>query len=240
MRKHITLLTRSVSHMINGKDYWCFSVIGKPVTKKRPRIFNNRVFTENSWYEDMIKDSFYRLYPDFKPIGFEYYDVSVRQYKGVDKSYYKLKKGYTELDLPTIRLFIFVYINDGKIGDDDNYVKIVSDALNKTLYMDDRMVKVPTPYIVVDKDEQERVDVLAIKYKQNKDKTFKKLKDFIMSNKLSIDIYDEYEYERLNEYTIDELYTKCCKPLNCYRYDYCNYRRKADIIDCAYRQTIKP
>ena len=165
--------------MINGKDYWCFSIIGRPLTKKRPRIFNNTAFTESSWYEKMIKDAFHQLYPDMLPVGHEYYEISERKYKGKPKKYYRMKKQYTELDLPTMRLYIMIYINDGKIGDDDNYVKAILDALNRTLYMDDRMVKVPTPYIVVDPYEVERVDILAIMYNQREDKHLKKVQNFV-------------------------------------------------------------
>lgn len=224
--------------MINGKDFWSFSVMGRPLTKKRPRIYNNTAFTEDSWYEHMVKDAFCRLYPDMDPIGHEFYDISERKYKGKLKKYYKLKKGITELDLPNIRLFIMVYINEGKAGDDDNYVKAIMDALNKTLYMDDRMVKVPTPYIVVDPYEDERVDVLAVKYEQCKDKQLFKLKKFMANHSKIIDIYDEYEVERLHEYTIEQLYSKLCKNLNCPKWDSCYFRRKDDIIYCETRAKL--
>lgn len=224
--------------MINGKDFWCFSILGKPLTKKRPRIFNNTVFTDNSWYETMIKDAFHELYPDMLPIGHEYYDISERNYKGKPKKYYRMKKGYTELDLPTIRLYIVIYINGGKLGDDDNYVKAIMDSLNKTLYMDDRMVKVPTPYVIVDEYEQERVEVLAVKYEQQKDKHLDKVRSFIENHKKEIDIYDNYEMERLHELTVNQLYDKLCYPLDCPHWDECSMRRKDDIINCPIRKKL--
>lgn len=224
--------------MINGKDYWCFSIIGKPLTKKRPRIFNNCAFTEDSWYEAMVKDAFCRMYPNMLPIGNEYYTISERKYKGKMKKYYRMKKGYTDSDLPTVRLYIFVYINSGKIGDDDNYVKAILDALNKTLYMDDRMVKTPTPYIIQDKYEQERVEVLAIKYNQKEDNQLNRLKNFMSNHKKEIDIYDEYELARLNELTIDGLYSKLCATLDCPKWDTCRLRRKNDIIYCKTREKL--
>lgn len=224
--------------MKNGKDFWCFSILGKPLTKKRPRVYGGTVFTEDSWYEKMIRDAFHQLYPDMLPIGYEYYDISERKYKGKPKKYYRMKKGYTELDLPTIRLYIMVYINDGKIGDDDNYVKAIMDALNKTLYMDDRMVKVPTPYIIVDPYEEERVEVLAVKYEQDKDKHLQKIRQFISAHKEEIDIYDDYEMDRLHEFTVVQLYNRLCYPLNCPHFEECNFRRKDDIIFCKLREKM--
>lgn len=221
--------------MVNGKDYWCFSILGRPLTKKRARIFNNTAVTPDSWYEKMIKDAFHQLYPDMLPIGHEYYDISERNYKGKPKKYYRMKKGYTELDLPTMRLYIVIYINDGKIGDDDNYVKAILDALNRTLYMDDRMVKVPTPYIIVDPYEDERVDIFAVMYNQNEDKHLQKIRSFISNHKKEIDIYDDYELDRLHELTVNELYSKLCWHLNCPKWDECNFRRKDDIINCKLR-----
>lgn len=224
--------------MKNGKDYWCFSVIGKPLTKKRPRIFNNTAVTPDSWYEKMIKDAFHQMYPDMKPIGHEYYDISIRKFKGRPKEYYRMKKQYSESDLPKIRLYIIIYINDGKTGDDDNYVKAIQDALNRTLYMDDRMVKVPTPYIIIDPYEVERVDILAIKYEQSEDKLLPKLQRFLKSHKREIDIYDDYEMERLHELTVGQLYNKLCKKLDCPKWDECSFRRKDDIIFCKLRKKL--
>ena len=225
--------------MINGKDFWCFSIMGKPLTKKRPRIFNNTAVTPDSWYEKMIRDAFHRLYPNMLPIGHEYYNVSERMYKGKLKKYYRMKKGYTDADLPTIRLFIMIYINGGKLGDDDNYAKAILDALNKTLYMDDRMVKVPTPYIIIDKYEPERVDVLAVMYNQQTDKKLKLIQKFMDNHAKEIDIYDDYELDRLYELTIMELYNKLCKHLNCPKWDDCNFRRKDDIIYCKTRERLQ-
>ena len=224
--------------MVNGKDFWCFSILGKPLTKKRPRIFNNTAFTDDSWYEKMIKDAFHQIYPDMLPIGHEYYDISERNYKGKPKKYYRMKKGYTELDLPTIRLYIVIYINGGKLGDDDNYVKAICDALNRTLYMDDRMVKVPTPYVIVDEYEVERVDILAVKYEQHKDKHLKKIQNFMELHKKEIDIYDDYEIERLHELTVNQLYDKLCYHLNCPKWDECSFRKKDDIIYCPTRKKL--
>lgn len=222
--------------MKNGRDYWCFSVIGKPLSKKRVR-FAGRFsrFTDNEWYERMVADAFHRAFPSMKPIGHEFYNVSERRKKNGDVvPVYRLKKEYSRQDVPTVRPYMFFYFNNGQIGDSDNYVKIVQDALNKVAYVDDFQVCVPTPYIIVNPDEVERVDILITMYDQSADKHLLRLQEFMADRAKVIDIYDEYEVDRLKELSVKDLIWKLC-PETCPRWDECNPRRKDDIIFCENR-----
>lgn len=217
--------------MRNGVDFWCFSVSGKPLSKKRVRFVSRYArFTSNEWYEKMVADAFHRAFPASVPYGSEYYNVSVRKTKyGVSKVYH-LKKGYSRSDVPLLRPYMFFYFNNGTIGDVDNYVKIVQDALNKVAYVDDFQIRVPTPYIVIDPDEIERVDVLLVPYNPDKDKHFATLKDFVTENSKYIDIYDEYEIDRLHEHSVAWLKAEFCD--GCRFENTCNVRRKDDVIFC--------
>lgn len=225
--------------MKNGVDYWCFSVIGKPLSKKRVR-FAGRFsrFTDNEWYEHMIADAFKRAFPQSKPVGCEFYDVTQRKSKKKNGGYtnvYTLKKGYTRSDVPSVRPYFFFYFNSGTIGDADNYVKIVQDALNKIAYVDDFQVKVPTPYVIVDPYEVERVDVLIVPYNQHNDNHLRKLIHFVSNHIRTIDIYNEYEVERLKELTVNQLVNMLC-PTECPKYYECFPRYKDDIIFCENRK----
>lgn len=224
--------------MINGKDFWCFTVIGQPPTKKRARTQGAIHFTFDNWYEKMVADAFSRLYPGFKPIGNEFYNSYVRTSKnGYSQTIYKLKKEYSKKDLPKLRIFMNVYtINNS--GDDDNYVKTILDALNKVLYVDDYQVCVPTPRIIELEEGIPKIEVLAVKYFQNKDNALIKLQDFFKNNSFVIDIYNEYEDLKLLEHTKDWLYNHLCRPAGCPLFHSCS-KYKKEIIQCEYRDSIK-
>ncbi len=216
--------------MKNGEDYFCFTVIGKPVTKKRARITTGR-FTENSWYEKMIEDAFKLAYPNSKPIGHEFYEIGKRKFKGKEKYVIKLRKGIKDEDLPSIKFYMIVYVNEGKVGDVDNYQKIVLDGLNTVMYMDDRMIRALHGHVIFDEYEEERIEVLAIK---SENMNIEKLKDFIDNHSKVIDIYDNYEMDRLHEFTVSQLKNKFCKNACAYFDDIteCPVRRKDDVIFC--------
>lgn len=221
--------------MKNGIDYWCFSVAGKPLSKKRVRVVSMYArYTDNEWYEKMISDAFKQAFPECKPYGYEFYDVVQRETKHGISTVYHLKKKYSRQDVPTLRPYMFFYFNNGTIGDVDNYVKIVQDALNKVAYVDDFQIRVPTPHIIVDPDEIERVDILLVPYNQKADKHFAKLKDFVMDNMKYIDIYDDYEIDRLHEHSIAWLKEEFCQT--CRYFKNCNPRRKDDVIFCPRRK----
>lgn len=193
-------------------------------------------YTENEWYEAMIADAFHQAFPGVKPYGAELYDVTTRTKRnGEVVEVYTLKRGYTRADVPMIRPYMFFYFNSGTIGDSDNYVKIVQDALNKVAYVDDFQVRVPTPYVVVDPDVVERVDILLVPYDPDTDKHFLKVKDFVSIHAEVMDLYDDYEVERLHEKTVNQLVALLC-PQDCPEYDVCFPRKKDDIIFCENRK----
>lgn len=126
---------------------FCLTVLGNPVTKKRARIFGKARFTPDIWYEEMVAEAFSNVYPDSEPYGseFAYY---------TPKGKVKLKKGYSDSDLPKLEVWLMFYCRGGKVGDCDNYIKSILDALNELAWVDDRQIKHIKPY-VFDLDEEE-------------------------------------------------------------------------------------
>lgn len=161
------------------------SILGKPQTKQRARSgmgYSKKgkryhwAYTESAWAEEMIRRAFIDKYPDSKPIGSEYayFDDSKKMWK-IDS------KNYTDMSLPKVEIDVIFYCLGGKIGDEDNYLKLVKDALNGLAYVDDRQVKHTMPFVVslddpdykgwLEHDEQvfnncstqERIDILIRK-----------------------------------------------------------------------------
>ena len=158
------------------------SILGKPQTKQRARSgigYSKKgqryhwAYTESAWAEEMIRKAFIDKYADSKPIGSEcaYFDDSKKVWK-IDS------KNYSDMSLPKVEIDVIFYCLGGKIGDEDNYLKLVKDALNGLAYVDDRQVKHTMPFVVslddpdykgwLEHDEQvfnncstqERIDVL--------------------------------------------------------------------------------
>lgn len=128
------------------------SILGKPQTKQRARSgigYSKKgkryhwAYTESAWAEEMIRRAFVDKYPDSKPIGSEcaYFDDSKKMWK-IDS------KNYSDMSLPKVEIDAIFYCLGGKIGDEDNYLKLVKDALNGLAYVDDRQVKHTMPFVV--------------------------------------------------------------------------------------------
>lgn len=180
------------------------------MTKKRPRIIGGQAkdghiytakFTPDSWYEDMVREAFDKAYPSAKPIGW-----SCCTNKKIPKKHRWIKrKGVRDYQLPSVEMIFMFYFEGGKIGDLDNYIKAIKDALSKYAYVDDRQVKHYMPYLVTPHDmegcgidydaEPTRVDIIVRNYSLAKDKYFLKLRRFFKKHAKVIDLTDEYYEE---------------------------------------------
>lgn len=181
-----------------------FSIVGRPVTKKRMRqdVGISKTgkkfymkYTPDIWYEYLIGDAFREAFPGAKPIGWSMCEEN----PDMDEYDWKLLPGVKDNDLPQVELDIIFYILKGKIGDLDNYIKSVKDALNQYAWIDDRQVHHYKPYLVTRDDlikagidpnsEEERVDVLIRPFSLLKNKTFVKLREVFERD----DIYSSTE-----------------------------------------------
>lgn len=187
------------------------SIMGKPMTKKRVRFgFGIRKndtkrgkkgsiyqakYTPDNWYEDYIREAFRALYPGAKPIGWSLCEDN----PDMDAYDWVLKKGVRDKDLPSVELDIVFYFESGKVGDLDNYIKAIKDALNQYAWIDDRQVHHYKPYLVVENDfvsegydpEPTRVDIYIRNFNLWENKVFLLLRKFM---KKHARIYDNYDY----------------------------------------------
>lgn len=181
------------------------SIMGKPLTKKRARTGvgvtkAGKPFrwatTPDSWYEDYIRAAFRKAYPGAKPIGWSLCEDN----PNMDEYDWVLKKGVRDVDLPPVELDIIFYFEGGKVGDLDNYIKAVKDALNQYAWIDDRQVHHYKPFLVVGKDfidigldpEPTRVDVYIRPYNPWKNKVLTALRKLFASKAIVVDMYDKY------------------------------------------------
>lgn len=174
---------------MEAKQEFCFTVLGKPETKKRPRIFRNggRI-TPSIWYEEMVQEAFVEAYPDSKPIGWSLcYDN-----ENPDEYQWEFIKGTKDKNIPKVKLRCIVYVSSGKIGDLDNYIKSISDALNDYAFVDDRQIKSVQSYLILDPDEEDRVEILVTVYDQRKDKFLKALRSYFRKKSKIIDFREDY------------------------------------------------
>lgn len=176
--------------MDEKKQVFCLSILGKPVTKKRARVFRNggRI-TPDLWYEEMVQDAFVEAYPEALPIGHSFCHPN----PDPDEYEWELRKGVKDKQLPKIRMFCIFYFDSGKIGDADNYLKSVKDALKGFAWIDDRQVKFSPPWIILDPDEVPRVDIIITShYDERKDNILKATKNFIKKHAIEVDLTEEY------------------------------------------------
>lgn len=128
------------------------SILGKPQTKQRARSGMGKTktgksyhwaYTESSWAEDMIRRAFLDKYPDSKPYGHEcaYFDDTKQKWKFDSKN-------YSVMSLTKVEIDVIFYCLGGQVGDEDNYLKLVKDALNGLAYIDDKQVKHTMPFVV--------------------------------------------------------------------------------------------
>lgn len=182
------------------KQVFCLSVLGKPVTKKRARIFRNggRV-TPDMWYENMLGDAFVEAYPDADPIGHSFCHPNIDpdewewELKGSREGEKKVR-GIDRL-LPKVRIFMIFYFDSGKLGDADNYMKAVKDGLKGYAWIDDRQVKFAPPWVILDPDEESRVDILITgNYDERNDKLFQFIRSIMKTKAKVVDLREEYGY----------------------------------------------
>jgi hypothetical protein len=211
-------------------ERFSLTVLGQPKTKKRARTGtgiskNGKRFrwsyTDDSWYEEMIQRAFIDKYPDAEPIGSEcaIFDDLKNEWK-LDT------KHYSDMDLPKLEMDCIFYCHGGKVGDEDNYLKIVKDALNGFAYVDDRQVKTSMPFVVslddpdykgwLEHDEdcfnncrvQERLDVLIRPFNPQCDKLLALRRFFERNNKSAYDYLARYydnEYRNMTKKQLVEI-----------------------------------
>jgi Holliday junction resolvase RusA-like endonuclease len=107
-----------------------FIVPGRPQAKQRPRLFRGTAYT---------------------PEATKMYELKMRNCY-VEK--------YEDSEPMTGDLFveIKVYFNKKNHGDLDNYVKTI-DGLNKVAWIDDKQIKEIHAFLVIDKQEEERMEI---------------------------------------------------------------------------------
>jgi len=174
------------------KQVFCLSVLGKPVTKKRARIFKNggRI-TPDKWYETMLGDAFVEAYPEADPIGHSFCIPN----PDPDEWEWELRKGVKDKMLPKVRIFMIFYFDSGKLGDADNYMKAVKDGLKGYAWIDDRQVKFAPPWVILDPDEESRVDILITgNYDEKNDKLFQFVRGVMKNRGKVVDLREEYGY----------------------------------------------
>lgn len=229
---------------------FCLSVLGQPVTKKRARTgvgtakdghqFRWAVTPDQS-YEEMIALAFQTKYSKALPIGYEFCDR--RYYKKTDTYKYYVKKQYSDMDLPKLELIIIFYIQGGKVGDLDNYIKAIKDALNGLAFVDDRQFKHYVPYLISlddpvyedflahdevalnNCDTLERVDFIIREFKPIP-KQLVKLREFFEKDSVAIDYTTRY-YNDFKQARVDELKQYAVD----HNYDIGDAKLKADIVE---------
>jgi Holliday junction resolvase RusA-like endonuclease len=109
-----------------------FIVPGRPCPKERPRFFRGKAITpmKTQHYEAIIRNEYQNAHGDKTPY---------------------------ECDL---EVGVFVFLNDRRHGDCDNYAKVAQDALNKIAWKDDKLIKQLTVYLVIDKKESTRLEMV--------------------------------------------------------------------------------
>lgn len=172
------------------KQTFCLSILGRPVTKKRARVFKNggRI-TPDLWYEEMIQDAFVEAYPEANPIGHSFCEPN----PDPDEYEWVVRDGVKDKNLPKVRMFAIFYFSGGKLGDADNYLKSIKDALNGYAWVDDKQVKFSPPWVILDPDEVDRVDILINShYDEKKDKFLQKVQGIISKRKIEVDLTEDY------------------------------------------------
>lgn len=108
-----------------------FTVLGRPQAKQRPRLSHGKAFTPKPTrdYERHIRESYIEIHGDKEP--------------------------FTDIDLS---VDVTVYFNRKNHGDLDNYLKVL-DGLNKVAWYDDKQIKELYGLLIVDKEEQERMEI---------------------------------------------------------------------------------
>jgi Holliday junction resolvase RusA-like endonuclease len=107
-----------------------FIVPGRPQAKQRPRLYRGTAYT---------------------PEATKQYELKMRN-AYIDK--------YEDYEPFTGELYveIRVYFNKKNHGDLDNYVKTI-DGLNKVAWIDDKQIREIHAYLIVDKQEMERMEI---------------------------------------------------------------------------------
>jgi len=98
--------------------------------------------------------------PRFNNKGFVYTPSNTRQHEK-----YVRELALDIVDKPLegdLILNVTVVIKNRNHGDLDNYVKLVSDALNGIAYQDDKQIKELHGYLYYDKDERTEVEIKRI------------------------------------------------------------------------------
>jgi hypothetical protein len=89
------------------KQVFCFSVIGRPFTKKRARTgvgiskagkSYRWAVTPDDWYENMIREAFMKVFPDSKPIGYSFCYPN----KNPEEYYWEVRDGVLDRFLPKV------------------------------------------------------------------------------------------------------------------------------------------
>jgi Holliday junction resolvase RusA-like endonuclease len=129
-----------------------FIVPGRPHPKERPRFVRGKVITPQTTldYERDVKDAYEDAFPNAEKL-----------------------EGHLTLD-------VFLYFNKRNHGDVDNYIKSISDALNGTSWKDDKQVKIIHAYLVVDKLEEQRAEVVIYPADQNYEEEVEKIRQSLV------------------------------------------------------------
>ena len=114
-----------------------FEVIGKPVSKGRPRLGRYGTYTPEKTvnYENLVKYAFLSKYGSVKPSTKEF-KARIVAYFPVPQSYSKKKR---EMLLPVEGVPCSGAGYKGRV-DADNLAKSILDALNNIVYVDDSQV----------------------------------------------------------------------------------------------------
>jgi Holliday junction resolvase RusA-like endonuclease len=107
-----------------------FTVPGRPQAKQRPRLYRGTAYT---------------------PEATKNYELKMRT------CYVDKYEQYEPLE-GDLYVEIKVYFSKKNHGDLDNYVKTI-DGLNKVAWHDDKQIKEIHAYLVIDKQEEERMEI---------------------------------------------------------------------------------
>lgn len=108
-----------------------FVVPGRPQSKERPRLYRGVAYTPQKTkdYEAKVRNAYVDAYPDSEP-----------------------------LDGDVVANFT-IYFDKRNHGDIDNIIKCGLDGLNKVAFLDDKQVKELHGVLIVDKDEEQRMEI---------------------------------------------------------------------------------
>lgn len=117
--------------MANKKDCRSFTVLGRPQAKQRPRMWR----------------------------GVAYTPEATKQYELKMRNAYVEVHGDKEPYEGDLRVDVCIYFNKKNHGDVDNYLKSL-DGCNRVAWKDDKQIKELHGFLVIDKNEPERMEIV--------------------------------------------------------------------------------